>query len=343
MPLPIIHSETYKLHNPAFEIWPGGWIREYFESPQRVEIILAELRSTDWAEARAPEAASIGPIAAVHDRKYVEFLQHGYRHWLATNPETLEGHAPTYYATTFPPPRSQRRGDQYGNYTFDQSAPLVEGTFEAIVGSAQCAITAANLILNNQRAAYALCRPPGHHAGKDFSGGYCYFNNTAIAAKMLSVNGPVAILDIDYHHGNGTQDIFYEDDRVLTISIHGDPSWEYPYFLGYADEIGSGKGTGFNLNLPLPRHTEGAVYFAALDRAIKRISDFQPWSLVVALGFDTYDGDPISQFALKTEDYTSIAQRIRSIDLPTVIIQEGGYNTEALGRNAVAFLKPFAS
>ncbi len=341
MSLPVIHSETYKLHNPTFEIWPGGWIREYFESPQRVEIILAALQSTGWAEVRSPDEALIDPIAAVHNQNYIDYIQNGYRNWLATKPEIMEGHAPTYYATTFPPPRSQRRGDQYGNFTFDQSAPLVKGTYEAAVGSARCAITAANLILNNQRAAYALCRPPGHHAGKDFSGGYCYFNNTAIAAKMLSARGRVAILDVDYHHGNGTQDIFYEDDRVLTISIHADPSWEYPYFLGYADEIGSGKGDGFNLNIPLPKRTDGVAYLAALDRAIQRISEFKPWALVVALGFDTFDGDPISQFALKTADYSSIAQRIRSINLPTVIVQEGGYNIEALGRNAVAFLKLF--
>jgi acetoin utilization deacetylase AcuC-like enzyme len=342
MSLPIIHSETYKLHNPTFEIWPGGWIREYFESPQRVEIILSALKSTGWAEVRSPGETSIDPIAAVHDRKYMEYLQHGYRHWLETNPETMKDHAPTYYATTFPPPRSQRRGEQYGNYTFDQSAPLVEGTYQSILGSAQCAITAANLILNKQRAAYALCRPPGHHAGKDFSGGYCYFNNTAIAAKMLSAKGRVTILDVDYHHGNGTQDIFYDDDHVLTISIHGDPSWEYPYFLGYADEVGSGKGEGFNLNIPLPKRTDGMMYFAALDQAIKRIIEFKPWAMVVALGFDTFDGDPISQFVLKTEEYTAMAQRIRLINVPTVIVQEGGYNTGALGWNAVAFLKPFA-
>jgi acetoin utilization deacetylase AcuC-like enzyme len=222
------------------------------------------------------------------------------------------------------------------------TAPLIEGTYAAVVGSAQCAITAANLILNGQRAAYALCRPPGHHAGRDFNGGYCYFNNTAIAARLLSARGPVAILDIDYHHGNGTQDIFWEDDRVVTISIHCDPRVDFPYFTGYVDEIGEGAGRGCNLNLPLPPKTDGSAYLAALDTALDWLNAFHPWALVVAVGFDTFGGDPISKFTLRTVDYTTIARRIKSISMPTVIVQEGGYNTEALGWNAVAFLESFA-
>ena len=376
MTLPIIHSETYKLHAPTFEIWPGGRITEYFESPQRAEIILNALHLTGWAEVLSPDEAGeapdeagaplkagehIGspqrdPILAVHDADYVAFIKEGYGEWLATNPTTREGSPPTYYPAYFPPPRWRRKpsGPQqegsYGYYTFDLTAPLVEGTYAAVVGSAQCAITAANLILNGQRAAYALCRPPGHHAGRDFSGGYCYFNNTAIAARLLSTRGPVAILDIDYHHGNGTQDIFWEDDRVLTISIHCDPRVDFPYFTGYADEIGEGAGRGYNLNLPLPPKTDGVAYLAALDTALDRISGAagfkpaltKPWALVVAAGFDTFGSDPISKFALTTADYTAIARRIKAIDLPTVIVQEGGYNTAALGWNAVAFLEPFA-
>jgi acetoin utilization deacetylase AcuC-like enzyme len=347
--LPIIHSETYKLHAPTFEIWPGGRITEYFESPQRVEIILNALRSTGWADVRTPDTTTLDPIAAVHDADYVAFIKEGYGEWLATNPTTREGSPPTYYPAYFSPPRwrhkpsGPKQEGSYGYYTFDLTAPLVEGTYEAVVGSAQCAMTAANLILDGQPVAYALCRPPGHHAGRDFSGGYCYFNNTAIAARLLSAHGPVAILDIDYHHGNGTQDIFWEDDQVLTISIHCDPRVDFPYFTGYADEIGAGAGWGHNLNLPLLPKTDGSAYLAALDTAIDCLNAFQPWALVVAAGFDTFGGDPISKFALTTADYGSIAQRIRSIGIPAVIVQEGGYNTEALGRNAVAFLEPFAT
>jgi acetoin utilization deacetylase AcuC-like enzyme len=349
--LSIIHSDTYHLHAPTFELWPGGTVTPYYESPQRVEIMLEALRATEWAEIRAPEEGRHdGLPLQVHDADYVAFIKNGFHEWLKTNPPARNGSPPTYYPTAFPPPRWRRKGvrpqgvnEGYGYFTFDLTAPLVEGTYEAALGSAACALTAANLIWNGSRAAYALCRPPGHHAGKDFSGGYCYFNNTAIAAKRLRERGLVAVLDIDYHHGNGTQDIFYDDDRVLTISIHCDPRVEYPYFVGYSDELGAGKGKGCNLNVPLPPHTHGDWYLKAIELVIDRIQLFRPWAFVVAVGFDTYDGDPISKFMLKTEDYRSIAQRIRSIGLPTVIVQEGGYNTEALGRNAVAFLEAFAS
>ena len=292
-----------------------------------------------------------GPILAVHDADYVAFIKDGFRAWIATNPLTREGVPPTYYPAYFPPPRWRRNRrdapwnlstEGYGYYTFDLTAPLIEGTYQAAVGSAQCAIAAANLILKGERAAYALCRPPGHHAGRDFSGGYCYFNNTAIAARLLSARGPVTILDIDYHHGNGTQDIFWEDDRVLTISIHCDPQVDYPYFVGYADETGAGKGAGCNLNLPLPPRTGGATYLAALQTAIERLKAFNPWALIIAVGFDTFNGDPIGKLTLTTLDYAVIAQRIKSIGLPTVIVQEGGYNAEALGMNVVAFLSAFA-
>ena len=160
-------------------------------------------------------------------------------------------------------------------------------------------MTAANLVLYGDRSAYALCRPPGHHAGRDFSGGYCYFNNTAIAAKILSVRGSVAVIDIDYHHGNGTQDIFWEDDRVLTVSIHCDPRMDYPYFVGFADEVGAGAGEGYNLNIPLPPGATGEWYQKALELAFDRIHLFDPWALVIAVGFDTYRDDPISKFDLR--------------------------------------------
>lgn len=352
MTLPIIHSDTtYHLHAPTFEIGPGGLVTQYFESPQRAEIILDALRAVEWAAVRVPDEGRHDSLPLiVHDADYVGFIRDGYREWLATKPPVPEGHPPTYYPATVPPPRWRRRAahpkkavEAYGYYTFDLTAPLIEGTYEAALGSARCAMTAANLVLYGEPAAYALCRPPGHHAGRDFSGGYCYFNNTAIAAKILSMRGPVAVLDIDYHHGNGTQDIFYTDDRVLTVSIHADPGYDYPYFVGYADELGEGEGEGNNLNVPLPLHTTGEWYLQALDLVLDRIHLFQPWALVIAAGFDTYGGDPISKFALTTDDYPVIAQRIKKLNVPTVIVQEGGYNTEALGWNAAAFLGEFAA
>ncbi len=353
MSLPIVFSETYRLHAPTFEIWPGGAMTPYYESPQRVEIILNALRSTSWAEISSPENGQDGRLESwllqVHAEDYIAFIKDGFNEWLKSNPPLREGAPPTYYPSAFPPPRWRRTAAQprgahegYGYYTFDLTAPLVEGTYEAAFGSAKCAMTAASWIMNGSRAAYAVCRPPGHHAGHDFSGGYCYFNNAAIAAKVLSARGPVAILDIDYHHGNGTQDIFWEDDRTLTISIHADPGWEYPFFVGYANEIGSGAGEGCNLNIPLPQHTTGEWYLKALALALDRIRLFKPWALVIAVGFDTFGGDPISKFTLVTEDYLTIAQRIEALELPMVIVQEGGYNTGALGRNVAAFLEVFA-
>ena len=352
MNLLVVHSDTYSLHNPSFEIWPGGRTTPYYESPQRVEIILNALRSTGWTRIISPEEGRHESLPLlVHDGDYVSFIRNGFQAWLATNPPLREGMPPTYYPAYFPPPRWRRKQkgearmmvrDGYGYYTFDLTAPLVEGTYEAALGSARCTMTAANMVLYGDRAVYALCRPPGHHAGRDFSGGYCFFNNTAIAAKILSARGPVAVLDIDYHAGNGTQDIFYDDERVLTVSIHCDPRVDYPFFVGYADENGSGAGEGFNLNVPLPPRTSGTWYLKALDLALDRIRLFDPWALVLAVGFDTYDGDPIGKFALQTADYAAIAWRIRSLNLPLVIVQEGGYHHEALGRNVVAFLEPFS-
>lgn len=352
MTLPIVHSETYRRHHPAFEIGSGGRIMPYYESPQRAEIMLEALRATSWAKIVTPEEGRHESLPLlVHDGDYVWFIRNGFKEWLATNPLLPEGYPPTYYPSSFPPPRARRRlkgearlnaSEGYGYYTFDLTAPLIEGTYEAALGAAKCAMTAANLVLYGDRSAYALCRPPGHHAGRDFSGGYCYFNNTAIAAKILSVRGSVAVIDIDYHHGNGTQDIFWEDDRVLTISIHCDPRMDYPYFVGFADEVGGGAGEGYNLNIPLPPGTTGEWYLEALELAFDRMRLFDPWALVIAVGFDTYGDDPISKFDLITSDYVAVAQRLRALNLPTVLVQEGGYNTEALGKNVVAFLEPFA-
>jgi acetoin utilization deacetylase AcuC-like enzyme len=353
MTLPVIYSETHRLHQPLFELGPGGRLTTYLEKPERAERIHGALQARPWAKIISPEEGRHASLPLlVHDSDYVWFIRNGFKEWMSAHPLLPEGYPPHYYPSSFPPPRAHRKlkgaarlnaTEGYGYYTFDLTAPLVEGTYEAALGSARCAMTAANMVLYGERSAYALCRPPGHHAGRDFSGGYCYFNNTALAARILSVRGLVAVLDIDYHHGNGTQDIFWEDDRVLTISIHCDPRVDYPYFVGFADEIGAGQGEGFNLNLPLPLHTSGEWYFQAMELALDRIHLFEPWALVIAAGFDTYDGDPISKFKLTTGEFSEIAQRLRALNLPTVIVQEGGYQLDALGQNAAAFLEPFSS
>ncbi len=352
MTLPVIYSELNRRHAPSFEVWPGGRITEYFDSPRRADVIRAALQATDWAKLAEPEAGRHESLPLlVHDGDYVSYIREGFREWMATNPSVPDQSTPTYYPAYFPPPRWRRKpkgearfglATGYGYYTFDLTAPLTEGTYEAALSSACCAMTAANMVLYGEPAAYALCRPPGHHAGRDFSGGYCYFNNTAIAAKILSVRGSVVVLDVDYHHGNGTQDIFWEDDRVLTISLHCDPRVDYPYFVGFSDEVGAGGGEGYNLNIPLPPHVTGEWFLSALALALDRVRLFDPWALVVALGVDTYGGDPIGKFALQVPDYKAIAQQLNTLKLPTVIVQEGGYRLDTLGQNVAAFLEPFA-
>jgi acetoin utilization deacetylase AcuC-like enzyme len=221
----------------------------------------------------------------------------------------------------------------------DLSACIVDGTYQAVLASVNCALGAAQAVAENgELSAFGLCRPPGHHAGRDYAGGYCFINNTAVAANWLSSRGRVAVLDIDYHAGNGTQDIFYDRDDVLTISIHADPDFEYPNFIGFADERGRGRGFGYHHNFPLPVGTDNASYFETLERAIKLISEFDLAYLVVSAGMDIYAEDPLGTIKVTTEGIREIGKRIASLELPTVVVMEGGYANDALGKNILAFL-----
>jgi acetoin utilization deacetylase AcuC-like enzyme len=217
----------------------------------------------------------------------------------------------------------------------DLSACIVEGTFAAALASANCALSAAEAVANGERTAFALSRPPGHHAGKDYAGGYCFINNAAVAANWLSAKGRVALLDIDYHCGNGTQDIFYDRNDVLAISLHADPQFEYPHFAGYANETGTGAGLGFHKNIPLEKGTDDARYLSALEGALSLIHSFAPTYLVVSAGMDIYADDPLGLINVTTQGIGEIGKRISALSLPTVIVLEGGYNNDALGRNIV--------
>jgi acetoin utilization deacetylase AcuC-like enzyme len=234
---------------------------------------------------------------------------------------------------------------QAGYHMSDASAPIAEGSWESILWSAWSAVHAARFLLDGESSAYALCRPPGHHAFADMAGGFCYLNNTAIAAQMLRrAHARVAILDVDLHHGNGTQSIFYDRGDVLTVSIHADPERFYPFFWGYAGETGTGDGEGCNLNLPLPRGSRDDAFLAALDTAIRKIADFKPGALVVALGLDAFEGDPFGGLGVTTAGFGKIGRRIAtSLRLPTLLVQEGGYLCDALGDNLTAFLEGFGS
>jgi len=226
-----------------------------------------------------------------------------------------------------------------GVFCFDTYAPLTAEVFPAALLSAECALTAADLILKGERASLAVCRPPGHHAMRAKCGGFCYLNNAAIAAQYLTQAGKVAILDVDYHHGNGTQEVFYTSDQVLYVSLHADPVEAYPYFSGYADETGTGQGLGYNLNIPLPAGTNDVNYGLALDTALHTIHEFGPRSLVLSLGFDICITDPLTTFKVQPEFFTKMAWRIARLAHPTVIITEGGYAVSTLGDLAVRFVR----
>tara|TARA_R100000935_G_scaffold58146_1_gene94125 strand:- start:99 stop:845 length:747 start_codon:yes stop_codon:yes gene_type:complete len=230
-----------------------------------------------------------------------------------------------------------------GYYSFAAETSITEGTWDAACASANVALTAQSLVANGDPAAFALCRPPGHHAHADLFGGYCFFNNAAISAQAFRDQGAkrVAILDVDFHHGNGTQAIFYQRSDVLTISLHGDPDLVFPHFLGFEDETGEGDGNGYNQNLVYPPGTPFKVWREGLETACQRITEYQPEALVIALGVDTFEDDPISFFKLTSADYLSMGERLAKLNLPTLFTMEGGYDVDAIGVNVVNVLKGF--
>ena len=352
----IFYSPAHQDHHPPFEIFDGGEKVANFEVPQRAERILTALEGTGWAEISAPADFGLEPIRAIHDADYLRFLETAFEEWLGQ-----EGEGDADYTkvellpATFPPAGWRRRPESLlgraGYYMMDLSAPIVAGTYPAALAAANCALSAAQAVAGGSPAAFALCRPPGHHAGRENCGGYCYINNAAVAANWLSPpvtagpgsHGRAALLDVDYHAANGTQDIFYERGDVLTISIHADPAHEYPYFCGYADETGAGTGAGRHRNLPLPIGSDDAAYLAALEEALRLIRQFAPAYLVVSIGMDIYEADPLGKFRVTRRGIREIGSRIAGLGLPSVIVMEGGYNNEALGENVVAMLEPFAS
>ncbi len=342
----IFYSEVHREHYPPFELFDGGKRMPYFENPDRVDRILNSLNETDWAEIVEPTDFGLDPITAVHDKNYLSFLDSCWNEWLDSDPTLLaasETHAflPATFALRRTPRIPNSLHGRAGFYMMDLSACIVEGTYPAALASANCALSAAESAFNNQRSTFALCRPPGHHAGKDYMGGYCFINNASVAANWLSSKGKVALLDIDYHSGNGTQDIFYERNDVLTISIHGDPDYEYPHYIGFADETGTGAGLEFHRNFPLPKGTDDVNYLSALDEALNLINKFEPKYLVLSAGMDTFDGDPLGTFKVTQNGFTEIGKRIAALGIPTVIVMEGGYANEALGTNTVNLLENF--
>jgi acetoin utilization deacetylase AcuC-like enzyme len=336
----IVYSEAHRRH-ATDDVQVEGHPLDSKDGPARVDTILDAMQSAQWGPVIEPADHGLGPILAVHDADYVSFLRSAYDESAAYFKE-----AGPVFTWTFAVRHAARKPRGFlglkGYYAFGWGTPILEGTWDAAYWSAQCALTAADLVRDGERVAYALCRPPGHHAAADLYGGYCYLNNAAIAARSLQAKGSrIAILDVDYHHGNGTQLIFFSDPRVLYCSLHAHPDEEYPYYWGDIDEIGEGPGEGTNRNWPLPRGTDDASYLAALDEALAAIRRFEPRYLVLSAGLDTVADDPEGGFCLTVEGLQQVGGRIAALDLPTVIVQEGGYLLDRLGENAIAFLRPF--
>ncbi|PKN94779.1 MAG: hypothetical protein CVU44_02940 [Chloroflexi bacterium HGW-Chloroflexi-6] len=343
----VFYSTTHRQHAPPFEIFDGGEKITNFEMPERMERILSALRADDRYEIAPPADFGLEPIRAVHDRSYLDFLRTAFDEWLA---EDTDYERTALLPATFPLPGPRGHVPatllgRAGYYMTDLSAPIVAGTYAAALAAANCALSGAQFIANSSfnlhPSSFALCRPPGHHAGRANCAGYCYINNAAVAAGWLAQLGRVVLLDIDYHAGNGTQDIFYERADVLTLSIHADPNFEYPYYSGYADQTGAGAGLGFHQNYPLPLGTDDAAYLATLEKAIERISAFHPSFLVISAGMDIYGEDPLGRIRITREGIRQIGQKIAALNLPTLAVMEGGYNNEALGLNVCAFLEAF--
>lgn len=337
-PIPVFFHPSQAEHRPVYE-WAFGEKLDHPETTNRIGNILEAIEANSLSfSVRPPEAMAIEQIHEVHGTKLLQLYETAER-------ELEEGKS--FYPSVFPRDRTESfsagKLAHAGAFCFDSGTPLTKQTRAAAEWSAASAYSASLLVERGEsRFAYALCRPPGHHAEKESFGGYCYFNNAAIVAHRWMQNARVAIVDIDFHHGNGTQSIFYEEDRVLFISIHGDPGPFYPYFSGFSHEIGQGRGEGFNINLPLPAGCDGQEYFRTLERSVfPPLLKFAPDYLILSAGFDTFRDDPIGRFCLDTKDFAEVGARFARLGLPTVILQEGGYCVSKLGLNVVTLLQGF--
>ena len=344
----VVSSDAHLAHVPGVELAHGHFLDNY-ERPERGEIIRQALAADATFTFASPTTHGTTPITAVHDAGLVTYLATAWQ-------ETTRGDANTLVIpdTFLIPALREGMGEcrlptaasgAMGAWCFDSSTPLSEGTYGAALAAVDIALTATDLVLGGEARAYGLCRPPGHHAPRAAYGGYCFFNNAAIAAQHARQSGvaKVVVLDVDYHHGNGTQQIFYERADVMYVSLHGDPDRAYPHFVGFADEVGTGGGRGTNLNLPLPVKADDEAFLAALDRALDPIAAFGPELIIVSLGVDTYELDPIGDLKITTQGFHEQGRRCSALGLPTVVLQEGGYHIDHLGRNVHAFLTGIAS
>ncbi|ESY83041.1 acetylpolyamine aminohydrolase [Mesorhizobium sp. LNHC221B00] len=333
------YAQEQKRHDPKAFLSSGA-AQPNPERPERVERLLAGAASAGCTIER-PRNHGLGPVSAVHTPEYLDFLEHIFDRW-----QRIDGASAEVIPNIHPIARNgsypASAVGQAGYHIADTACPISGETWQSALWSAWSAAEAAETVMAGAPAAYALCRPPGHHAFADVAGGFCFINNSAVAAQILRRNAArVAILDVDLHHGNGTQGIFYARPDVLTVSLHADPVRFYPFFWGHADERGEGPGLGYNFNLQLPRKSADAAFLETLEIAFQRIRAFSPDALVVALGLDAFEGDPFGGLSVTTPGFSRIGEAIARLGLPSVIVQEGGYLCDALGDNLTAFLTGF--
>ncbi len=338
----VIFSEEHMGHAGAKEMRYNQLI-PMSESPDRVDIILNVLKASGINNFKSPNSFGLKEVLRIHDPKFVEFLEKCYPLWAKQFGSQSFATAYTFGMRSMNQVPNKSVHSMLSCYTFDVCVPFVKGTWKAINSSKNVALTGAQFIRNGDISIFSLCRPPGHHASRDLAGGYCYLNNVAIAAQYYLDNGSdrVAILDIDYHHGNGTQTIFYERSDVFYTSLHCRPEDEYPFLLGYADETGSYEGENYNLNLPMGLGTNYETWKEALNLSIDKIKDYSPDVLLVSLGVDTFDGDPVGGFRLLSNDYLDIGEKIKKVGKATHFVLEGGYAKAELGKNVSNVLKGF--
>ena len=339
-----LYTPHHHLHAPATEFFRGERAPA-FEKPSRADYVHQELKRRGHPLIE-PSRDCTPMLGRVHARRYLDFLANAWDQWRALDPANAN-------VQPFPsvwPIRTLRSDAEptnfiarLGLYSMDNGTPMCAGTWTAVKLAADAAFEAAERVADGARAVFCATRPPGHHAGADFMGGYCFLNNAAIAAETLRSRGAarVSVLDVDFHHGNGTQAIFYDRADVQYVSLHGDPRTEFPFYAGYADERGAGDGDGFNLNLPLPAGTEAAQWFDALNTACAAVTRYAPDALVVSLGLDTFGDDPISKFRLRSADFITLGARLAALGKPTVLVLEGGYAAAELGVNAANVLQGF--
>lgn len=335
-----IHSRYYRHHNPESEFHAGQLVPP-FENPQRVDMILESLQARQPGDVVEPRDFGLAPLEAVHTPAYLQFLRNAHSDWRS------EGHAGDAIPWFWPNRSVERHprsiGAKLGLYARAGDTPITGSSWLAAYWSAQVAVEGAQQIIDGQPAAFALCRPPGHHAARNAYGGYCFLNNAAIAAAWLRRNrfGKVGVIDIDFHHGDGTQEIFYECDDVFVASVHGSPEQSFPGFSGYADEYGAGDGLGANLNVPLPKNTGYRDWANALQRLLHAARGHGVDALVVSLGVDTFEDDPISFFKLATDDFFDVGRTFSAFAGPTLFVLEGGYAMQELGENVVNVLEGY--